>query len=124
MSLGSHLGFVADAGQNRSQSLRSVARGGMGLSPADPLLRQNEEVLQVRKPTPCFHLFGVTTPGLALTWTPTPQYHIEVTRRCRGGPEALLGHMHLQQWKQDTSAKDVLLVRRLTSGATSTRRRC
>ncbi len=30
-----------------SQSIRSVARGSMGLNPADPLLRQNEEVLQV-----------------------------------------------------------------------------
>jgi hypothetical protein len=56
---------MADAGQNRSQSLRSVARGSMGLNPADPLLRQNEEVLQVRQPTPCFHLFGVIAQPLA-----------------------------------------------------------
>lgn len=30
-----------------SQSIRSVASGSMGLKLADPLLRQNEEVLQV-----------------------------------------------------------------------------
>ena len=56
-------GAWAGAGQNRavlsSQSLRSVVRGSMGLNPTDPLLRQNEEVLQVRQPTPCFHLFRV-----------------------------------------------------------------
>lgn len=33
-----------------SQSLRSVSRGSMGLSPADPLLRQNDEVLLVSPP--------------------------------------------------------------------------
>ncbi|CAK0737369.1 hypothetical protein CVIRNUC_000901 [Coccomyxa viridis] len=34
-----------ESGRISSQSLRSVARGSMGLAPADPLLRQNEEVL-------------------------------------------------------------------------------
>lgn len=64
-----HSGCMTGAGHNRaalsSQSLRSVARGSMGLNPADPLLRQNEEVLQVRQPTPCFHLFGVNAHPLA-----------------------------------------------------------
>ena len=36
-----------------SQSLRSVTRGSMGLSPADPLLRQNEEVLLVSPSALC-----------------------------------------------------------------------
>ena len=47
-------GVVAgpESGRISSQSLRSVARGSMGLAPADPLLRQNEEVLLVSPPCP------------------------------------------------------------------------
>lgn len=36
-----------DSTRLSSHSIRSVARGSMGLNPADPLMRQNEEVLQV-----------------------------------------------------------------------------
>lgn len=48
----SRCGMVAgpESGRISSQSLRSVARGSMGLAPADPLLRQNEEVLLVSLP--------------------------------------------------------------------------
>jgi hypothetical protein len=57
---------VPGAGQGRaalsSQSLRSVSRGSMGLNPADPLLRQNEEVLQVRQLITCSYLFGEDGP--------------------------------------------------------------
>ena len=42
-----------ESGRMSSQSLRSVARGSMGLSPADPLLRQNEEVLLVSPAALC-----------------------------------------------------------------------